>query len=100
MALNRLVLDQFGEHQIYRIDHYLGKGSVQNILVFRFANSIFEPLWNRHYISHVQLTAADSVGVEGLGKYYEEPGVLRAMVQLHVLRVLTPAAYSPVRRFA
>ena len=63
--LNALVLAQFAEHQVYRIDHYLGKETVQNILVFRFANSIFEPLWNRHYISHVQITAAETVGVEG-----------------------------------
>ena len=98
-ALNHLVLEQFGEHQIYRIDHYLGKEAVQNILVFRFANSIYEPLWNRHYISHVQITAAEAVGVEGRGKYYEEAGVLRDMFQNHLLQLLTLAAMEPPSSF-
>ncbi|MEA2762908.1 MAG: glucose-6-phosphate 1-dehydrogenase [Gemmatimonadaceae bacterium] len=98
-ALNRLVLDEFGEHQIYRIDHYLGKESVQNILVFRFANSIFEPLWNRNYIALIQITAAESVGVEGRGKYYEEAGVLRDMFQNHLLQLLTLAAMEPPSSF-
>jgi glucose-6-phosphate 1-dehydrogenase len=98
-ALNHLVLQEFGEHQIYRIDHYLGKESVQNILVFRFANSIFEPLWNRNYISHIQITAAESVGVEGRGKYYEEAGVLRDMFQNHLLQLLTLAGMEPPSSF-
>jgi glucose-6-phosphate 1-dehydrogenase len=98
-ALNRLVLDEFGEHQIYRIDHYLGKESVQNILVFRFANSIFEPLWNRNYIAHIQITAAEAVGIEGRGKYYEEAGVLRDMFQNHLLQLLTLAAMEPPSSF-
>ena len=72
MELNALVLSLFHEHQVYRIDHYLGKETVQNVLVLRFANSIFEPLWNRQWIDHVQITAAETVGVERRGKYYEE----------------------------
>ena len=95
LELNALLLDRVGEHQVYRIDHYLGKEAVQNILVFRFANSIFEPLWNREYISHVQITAAESVGVETRGKYYEEAGVVRDMFQNHLLQLLTLAAMEP-----
>ncbi|MFL5582523.1 MAG: glucose-6-phosphate dehydrogenase, partial [Gemmatimonadaceae bacterium] len=93
--LNALVLEHFGEHQVYRIDHYLGKETVQNLLVLRFANSIFEPLWNRQWVSHVQITAAETVGVEGRGKYYEESGVLRDMFQNHLLQLLTLTAMEP-----
>ena len=73
---------------MYRIDHYLGKETVQNVLVLRFANSIFEPLWNRQWIDHVQITAAETVGVEERGKYYEEAGVVRDMFQNHLLQLL------------
>ncbi len=93
--LNRLVLGCFGEHQVYRIDHYLGKETVQNILVFRFANTIFEPLWNNRWISHVQITAAETVGVETRGKYYEEAGIVRDMFQNHLLQLLTLSALEP-----
>ena len=94
-ALNALVLSLFNEHQVYRIDHYLGKETVQNVLVFRFANSIFEPLWNRRHIAHVQITAAEEVGVELRGKYYEEAGVVRDMFQNHLLQLLALTAMEP-----
>src|SRR6185437_16019232 len=90
--LNDLVLGLFAEHQTYRIDHYLGKETVQNVLVLRFANSIFEPLWNRQWIHHVQITASESVGIEGRGKYYEEAGVVRDMFQNHLLQLLSLTA--------
>jgi glucose-6-phosphate 1-dehydrogenase len=93
--LNALVLSLFAEHQVYRIDHYLGKETVQNVLVFRFANSIFEPLWNRAHIAHVQITAAEEVGVEARGKYYEEAGVVRDMFQNHLLQLLALTAMEP-----
>ena len=88
----------FAEHQVYRIDHFLGKETVQNVLVLRFANSIFEPLWNRRWISHVQITAAETVGVEARGKYYEEAGVVRDMFQNHLLQLLALTAMEPPSR--
>lgn len=97
--LNYLLLDTFKEDQIYRIDHYLGKETVQNILVFRFANGIFEPLWNRRYIDHIQIIVAESIGVEGRAKYYEEAGALRDMVQNHMLQLLTLVAMEPPSGF-
>jgi len=93
--LNRLARTSLDELQIYRIDHYLGKETVQNILVFRFGNAIFEPLWNRSHIDHVQITMAESIGVEGRGAFYEETGVLRDIVQNHLLQVLALCAMEP-----
>src|SRR5271168_1643841 len=90
--LNAKVLRVFEEHQVYRIDHYLGKETVQNLLVFRFGNGIFEPLWNRNYIDHVQITAAESLGVERRAAFYESAGALRDMVQSHVLQLTSLVA--------
>lgn len=86
--MNKLLSDIFEEEQIYRIDHYLGKETVQNILALRFANALFEPIWNSNYIDHVQITAAETVGVEGRGGYYEGSGALRDMIQNHILQLL------------
>jgi glucose-6-phosphate 1-dehydrogenase len=94
-SLNGDVLRVFAEEQVYRIDHYLGKETVQNLLVFRFANGIFEPIWNRNYIDHVQITAAETVGVENRGAYYEEAGTMRDMVQNHMLQLLCHTAMEP-----
>ena len=98
-SLNRDMQRVLGEQQIYRIDHYLGKETVQNILVFRFANGIFEPVWNRQYIDHVQITVAESLGVEHRGKYYEQAGALRDMVPNHLLQVLSFVAMEPPNSF-
>lgn len=95
LKLNQLLLTDFHEHQIYRIDHYLGKETVQNLLVTRFSNGIFEPLWNRNYIHHVEITAAESIGVGDRGGYYESSGALRDMVQNHLLQVLGMVAMEP-----
>jgi len=87
--LNRVLHSVFSEDEVYRIDHYLGKETVQNILVFRFANGIFEPVWNRRYVDHVQITVAESIGIGERGRYYEESGALRDMVQNHMLQLLS-----------
>jgi glucose-6-phosphate 1-dehydrogenase len=93
--LNEEVAAVFDEDQVYRIDHYLGKETVQNLLVFRFANGIFEPIWNRQYIDHIQITNAEAIGVEGRGAYYESSGVTRDMLQNHVFQVLSLVAMEP-----
>jgi glucose-6-phosphate 1-dehydrogenase len=94
-ALNRRLLAVMQEQQIYRIDHYLGKETVQNILVFRFGNGIFEPIWNRRYIDHVQITVAETLGVEMRGAYYDQTGALRDMVPNHLFQILTLTAMEP-----
>jgi glucose-6-phosphate 1-dehydrogenase len=93
--LNRQALAVFGERQIYRIDHYLGKETVQNIMVMRFGNGIFEPLWNQKYIDHVQITVAEDLGMEGRGAYYATAGALRDMVQNHMMQLLCLTAMEP-----
>jgi glucose-6-phosphate 1-dehydrogenase len=93
--LNKDVAKVFDEEQVYRIDHYLGKETVQNLLVFRFANGIFEPIWNRRYVDHVQITNAEALGVEGRGGYYDQSGVMRDMIQNHVFQVLSLVAMEP-----
>jgi glucose-6-phosphate 1-dehydrogenase len=95
IQLNKELKEILNEKQIYRIDHYLGKETVQNVMVFRFANSIFEPLWNRRYIDYVQITAAESVGVEHRGAFYETAGALRDMVPNHLFQLLTLTAMEP-----
>jgi glucose-6-phosphate 1-dehydrogenase len=94
-TLNKTVLSVFEESSIYRIDHYLGKETVQNILMFRFGNSLFEPLWNRNYIEYVEITAAEPLGVENRAKFYEETGALRDMVANHLLQLLSLTAMEP-----
>lgn len=94
-ALNKLLNENYSEEQIYRIDHYLGKETVQNIMAFRFANSILEPLWNRNYIQHIQISVTEQLGVEGRGGYYEGSGALRDMVQNHILQLLCLIAMEP-----
>jgi glucose-6-phosphate 1-dehydrogenase len=97
--LNNKIRRCFDESQIYRIDHYLGKETVQNILMFRFANTIFEPVWNRNYIDHVQITIAESIGVEHRGSYYDKAGALRDIFQNHMLQMLALVAMEPPASF-
>jgi glucose-6-phosphate 1-dehydrogenase len=94
-ALNEQISAVLKEGQIYRIDHYLGKETVQNIMVFRFANGLFEPVWNRRYVEHVEITVAETVGVEGRGSYYDSAGVVRDMIQNHMFQLLTLIAMEP-----
>ncbi len=94
-TLNQQLLKFASEKQIYRIDHYLGKETVQNILAFRFANGIFEPIWNRRYIDHVQITVAETVGVEQRGSYYDQAGALRDMVPNHIMQLISLTAMEP-----
>src|SRR4051812_25217097 len=99
VRLNREVGKVFREPQVYRIDHYLGKETVRNLLVFRFGNGIFEPLWNRRYVDHVQITMAESIGVEDRGAFYEETGATRDVLQNHLLQLLTLVAMEPPATF-
>jgi glucose-6-phosphate 1-dehydrogenase len=100
LDLNRQLRADLAEHQIYRIDHYLGKETVQNLMVFRFGNGIFEPIWNRRYVDHVQITVSETVGVEDRGAYYESAGALRDMVQNHMFQLLALTAMEPPISFA
>src|SRR5574340_1342871 len=97
--LNAVLRDCFAERQIYRMDHYLAKETVQNILMFRFANSIFEPLWNRRYLDHVQITATETLGVEHRAGYYEQAGVIRDMFQNHMYQLLCLTGMEPPALF-
>ncbi|TAM56978.1 MAG: glucose-6-phosphate dehydrogenase (NADP(+)), partial [Chloroflexota bacterium] len=94
-ALNHAVVRVFHESQVYRIDHYLGKETVRNLMVFRFGNGIFEPVWNRRYVDHVQITVAEDLGVEGRGTFYEEAGATRDIPQNHLLQHMTLVAMEP-----
>ncbi|HUR82829.1 MAG TPA: glucose-6-phosphate dehydrogenase, partial [Thermoanaerobaculia bacterium] len=94
-ALNQIAVSTFRERQVFRIDHYLGKETVQNLLVLRFANGIFEPFWNRQYIDHVQLTVAESIGVEKRGNYFDNAGITRDIIQNHLLQLVSLVAMEP-----
>jgi glucose-6-phosphate 1-dehydrogenase len=97
--LNRDLLSEFNENQIYRIDHYLGKETVQNVLVTRFSNGVFEPLWNRNYVDHIEVTSSENIGVENRGGYYDESGALRDMVQNHLLQITGLIGMEPPSSF-
>ncbi len=99
IELNRTMLAHWSEDQIYRIDHYLGKETVQNLLAFRFSNGIFEPLWNKNHVDHVQFTVSETVGVEERGKYYDQAGVLRDMIQNHMFQMLAYVCMEPPASF-
>jgi glucose-6-phosphate 1-dehydrogenase len=99
MDLDRSLHEHFNEHQIFRIDHYLAKETVQNVLMFRFANSLFEPIWNRRYVDHVDIKAVETLGVEHRAGYYEQSGVLRDMFQNHMMQLLALIAMEPPSRF-
>ncbi|MDP5220495.1 glucose-6-phosphate dehydrogenase [Ruegeria sp. 2205SS24-7] len=98
-ALNEGLRACFEEHQIYRIDHYLGKETVQNLMALRFANSLFEPLWNATHVDHVQITVAESIGIDGRGAYYDQSGAMRDMVQNHLVQLLCLTAMEPPSKF-
>ncbi|MDX1781062.1 MAG: glucose-6-phosphate dehydrogenase [Thalassovita sp.] len=98
-ALNRSLAEHFAEEQIYRIDHYLGKETVQNLMAIRFGNMLFEPLWNSQYVDHIQITVAETVGVQGRGEYYDRSGAMRDMVQNHLMQLLCLIAMEPPSKF-
>ena len=98
-ALNATLAEHFEESQIYRIDHYLGKETVQNLMAVRFGNVLFEPLWNNHYVDHIQVTVAETVGVDGRGAYYDKSGAMRDMVQNHLMQLLCLIAMEPPSKF-
>ena len=98
-ALNATLAEHFDESQIYRIDHYLGKETVQNLMAVRFGNMLFEPLWNSQYVDHIQITVAETVGVGGRGEYYDKSGAMRDMVQNHLMQLLCLIAMEPPSKF-
>ena len=98
-SLNELIADRFSEREVYRIDHYLGKETVQNMLALRFANGIFEPIWNRQFVDHVQITVAESIGIEGRGSFYEHTGAIRDIFQNHLLQLVAITAMEPPSDF-